>query len=120
MLPDYHNSSDLLIDISKNLLYSKLIIQLNKDFSLANFDFNLRVKISPLILKMELQKAVKNLIVNDFNTYKNILYIVDVPEGLLKKIESSNIDNYTERVAFIILKRVWKKVWFKNKYSNNF
>lgn len=117
MLPDYHNSSDLLIDISKNSLYSKLIIQLNKDFSLANFDFNLDAEVSPLILKIELQKAVKNLIVNDFNTYKNILYIVDIPEGLIKNIESSNIDIYTDSIVFFILKRVWKKVWFRNKYS---
>lgn len=116
MLPDYHNSSDLLIDISKNSLYSKLIIQLNKDFGLVNLDINLPENSTPSLIKEELKKVVKNLILTDLNNYKNLLYIIDFHEVMTFKKEASNIDIYTESIVFLILKRVWKKVWFKANY----
>jgi hypothetical protein len=118
MLPSYQNSKDLLVNITENKLYSKLIEQLNKDFRLANFDFHLSENNTPLALKEELKKAVKNLILNDFNTYNALLYIVDVSEESIKKIESSDDDIYSEHIVFLILKRIWKKVWFRAKYNN--
>jgi predicted secreted protein len=118
MLPSYQNSTDLLINVTENKLYSKLIAQLNKDFSLANFDFHLSEKSTPLALKEELKKAVKNLILSDFTTYNALLYIVDVSEESIKKINSSDVDVYSEHIVFLILKRIWKKVWFRAKYSS--
>jgi hypothetical protein len=118
MLPSYQNSTDLLVNVTENKLYSKLIEQLNKDFSLANFDFHLSENSTPLALKEELKKAVKNLILTDFNTYHTLLYIVDVSEESIKKIESSDVDIYSEHIVFLILKRIWKKVWFRAKYSS--
>ncbi len=118
MLPTYHNSKDLLVNLAKNELYVKLIAQLNKDFSLANFDFKLSENSTPLILKEALKKAIKHLILTDSNTYKTLLYIVDVPEEMTRKIASSDIDAYTDNIIFLILKRVWKKVWFRTKYTS--
>jgi hypothetical protein len=118
MLPSYQNSTDLLVNVTESELYSKLIEQLNKDFSLANFNFHLSENSTPLALKEALKKAVKNLILTDFNTYNALLYIVDVSEESIKKIESSDVDVYSEHIVFLILKRIWKKVWFRAKYSS--
>ncbi|WBX73424.1 hypothetical protein PG913_11350 [Tenacibaculum pacificus] len=122
MLPNsikkYQNSTDLLINIAENDLYSKLIIQLTKDFGLANYDLKISEKSTPDTLKEALNNAIKNLILTDSNTYKTILYIIDVPEEIIQKIDTSDINNYVEAVVFLILKRVWKKVWFRAKYTN--
>lgn len=118
MLPSYNNSTELLTNATENNLYIKLINQLNKDFSLANFDFHLSENSTPLALKIALNKAIKNLLLNDSTTYNSLLYIVDVAEEDLKKTKSLDIDIYAEYIVFLILKRVWKKVWFRAKYSS--
>lgn len=118
MLPSFTNSNELLINATENKLYPKLIKQLNKDFSLANFDFQLSENSTPFSLIITLNKAIKNLLINDFNTYNALLYIVDIPEEALKKNKSLDIDHYSEYVVFLILKRVWKKVWFRAKYTS--
>ncbi|MCG8761612.1 hypothetical protein G1K46_02545 [Tenacibaculum finnmarkense] len=117
MLPTYNNSIDLLVNVTKNNLYSKLIIQLTKDFSLANSTFEIPENTTPDVLTKTLNNTLKNLILTDSKTFQSLLYIVDVPENMLYKIDTSNIDNYTETVVFLILKRVWKKVWFSANYS---
>lgn len=119
MLPTYQNSNDLLINAVKNNYYFMLIAQLNKDFNLAGFDFKLSKDNSPIALKEELKKGIQYLISNDTFTYNNLLYVVDVPEEVIKNMDASNMDEYVENITFLLLKRVWKKVWFKNKYANN-
>jgi hypothetical protein len=118
MLPSFNNSNELLTNATENNLYIKLINQLNKDFSLANFDFHLLENSTPLALKVALKEAVKNLLVNDSTTYNSLLYIVDVAEKDLKKTKSLEIDIYSEYIVFLILKRVWKKVWFRANYTS--
>ncbi|WP_370397923.1 hypothetical protein [Tenacibaculum dicentrarchi] len=117
MLPTYNNSNDLLINVAENELYSKLILQLTKDFGLANSDLKISEKTPPDTLKKVLTNAIKNLILTDSNTYKTLLYIIDVPEEMTQKIDTSDIDNYVKTVVFLILKRIWKKVWFNANYS---
>ncbi|MBE7628716.1 hypothetical protein [Tenacibaculum piscium] len=114
----HQNSHDLLADSTKNNLYFKLILQLNKDFKLANFDCEIPVESTPSDLKEILYHAIKNVIIDDFSTYKNILYIADISEEMIRKIDNSNMDIYVENVVFLLLKRVWKKVWFSANYTN--
>lgn len=118
MLPSYQNSADLLSSVANTKLYKDLIIQLNKDVSLTGIDANFSEVSSPLELKEELQKIIKELILQDFNSYSNLLYRIDVSEKEIQTIESSNIDKYSKNATFLILKRVWKKVWFKKNFSN--
>ncbi|CAM1334073.1 hypothetical protein [Tenacibaculum aestuariivivum] len=118
MLPKHQNSTALLISANTHKLYTKLIQQLNKDFSLANFDFKFIENTTPLILKEILRNCIKNLIINDSATYKNVLYVIDVSEKKINNINASDIDTYTDNIVFLILKRVWKKVWFKAKYTS--
>jgi hypothetical protein len=56
------------------------------------------------------------LIQYKFAEYLSLLYIVDVPEDQVKKLDGSDIMELSEQVSFLILKREWMKVWFRSKY----
>ncbi len=117
MLPSYQDSIDLLNNVANKNLYKQLIIQLNKDFNLAGIDVVLSLNNAPLVLKETLQKTIKELVLRDFSSYTNLLYRIDISEKDIQNLNVHNIDTYTENVTFLILQRIWKKVWFKNKFS---
>jgi hypothetical protein len=45
----------------------------------------------------------------------NLLYIIDVSEEEVKKLDGSDISILSGQVSFLILKREWQKVWFRSK-----
>ena len=102
MLPSYQNSIELLTRVADAKLFKELILQLNKDVSLVGINVVFSEDYSPIQLKEDLQKLIKELIQNDFNSYANLLYRIDV----------------SENATFLILKRVGKKVWFRNNFSS--
>ncbi|MEJ2113390.1 MAG: hypothetical protein P8X62_06785 [Flavobacteriaceae bacterium] len=109
---------DTLIAESNKLgLYKKLIFQLNKDFALANIDLSFNEDILPTSLKLILQENIYKLIQERFTDYLNLLYIIDVSEEKIKQLTSNDTLEISEHVTFLILKREWQKVWFKNQYS---
>ena len=105
----------LLNEAAKENLYLKLIEQLNKDFNLANEPVDFPLSTSPNELKIQLHEKVYRLIQYKFAEYLNLLYIIDVSESEVKKIDGSDISELAEQVTFLILKREWQKVWFRNK-----
>ena len=52
-----------------------------------------------------------------FTDYLNVLYIVDVSEKSIKEIQAIDPIEIADQVSFLILKREYQKVWFRNKYS---
>ncbi|WP_348727173.1 hypothetical protein [Tenacibaculum sp. 190130A14a] len=108
----------LLTQVVDKDLYIQLIHQLNKDFELVSLDIAFDTESTPLELKNTLQETVKNLLLNDSDGYYNLLYRIDVSETIIKSIDTSSMDNYSEEVTFLILKRVWQKVYYKNKFSS--
>ena len=110
------NTDLLLIEASKDNLYLKLIEQINKDFNLANESIDFPISIEPEELKAQLHEKIYRLIQYKFAEYLNLLYIIDVPEDQMKKLDGSDLVILAEEVAFLILKREWMKVWFRNKY----
>lgn len=107
-----------LIDKANQLdLYKKLIQQLNKDFLLANIDLDFHEEVLPSSLKLILHETVYKLIQEKFTEYLNLLYIIDVPEKQVKALDGYDTLKLSEEVSFLILKREWQKVWFRNKYS---
>lgn len=112
------NTFDSLIEEANQLdLYRKLILQLNKDFLLANIDLDFHEEILPSSLKLILHETVYKLIQEKFTEYLNLLYIIDVSEKQVKALNGDDTLKLSEDVAFLILKREWQKVWFRNKYS---
>lgn len=110
------NTELLLNEASKDNLYLKLIEQINKDFNLANESIDFPISIDPEELKAQLHEKIYRLIQYKFAEYLNLLYIIDVPEDQIKKLDGSDLVILAEQVAFLILKREWMKVWFRNKY----
>lgn len=106
---------DLVNEANQLNLYQKLILQINKDFLLANIDLDLHEAILPSSLKLVLHETVYNLIQEKFADYLNLLYIVDVPEEKIKALNGDDVLKLSEDVSFLILKREWQKVWFRNR-----
>ena len=109
--------NDLIEEANRLDLYKKLIHQLNKDLLLANINLDFHEEVLPNSLKFLLQETVYKLIQEKFNDYLNLLYIVDVSEKDVKALSGDDILKLSEEVTFLILKREWQKVWFKNKYK---
>ena len=111
-----HNTDLLLSEAQKEQLYTKLIEQINKDFTLANESVDLLIDTTPINLKLAVQDKIYSLIQHKFAEYLNLLYIIDVPEKDIKSLDGSDIGELAEQVAFLVLKREWQKVWFRNRY----
>lgn len=110
-------STDLLIsEAESENLYLKLIEQLNKDFNLANEAIDFPLSTKPTELKIQLHEKIYRLIQYKFAEYLNLLYIIDVSENQIKQLDGSDISELSAQVSFLILKREWQKVWFRNKY----
>jgi hypothetical protein len=110
------NTDLLLSEAEKEALYLKLIEQVNKDFNLANEAIDFPMSIAPDELKIQLHEKIYRLIQYKFAEYLNLLYIIDVSEEEVKKMDGSDLVVLAEQVSFLILKREWQKVWFRNKY----
>lgn len=117
MLTDFSDSSSLLENAQKEELYKKLVVQLKKDFVLANISIELSDDIIPVELKTILHEKIYFLILEQFPEYLNLLYIVDVPEKEFKNIHMTDAVEVAEQVTFLVLKRELQKVWFRSKYS---
>ena len=113
-----HVSFEDLIEEANQLdLYKKLVLQLNKDFLLANINLDFHEDVLPSSLKFLLHETVYKLIQEKFTDYLNLLYIIDVPEKQVKALDGEDTLKLSEDVSFLILKREWQKVWFRNKYK---
>ncbi|MGQ7946147.1 hypothetical protein [Flavobacterium sp. WC2509] len=111
------NTDLLLKEAEQEMLYQQLILQLNKDFNLANEGIDFPMSILPEELKIQLHEKIYRMIQYKFAEYLNLLYIIDVSEDQIKKLDGSDLVILAEDVAFLILKREWQKVWFRNKYK---
>jgi hypothetical protein len=111
------NIDSLLVEAQAQTLYLKLIEQINKDFNLANEGIDFPMSISPEELKLQLHEKMYRMIQYKFAEYLNLLYIIDVSEDQIKKLDGSDLVILAEDVAFLVLKREWQKVWFRNHYS---
>ena len=110
------NIDSLISQAEDEHLYFKLIEQTNKDFALANESIDIPLDIFPFQFKDLVHEKVLKLIQFKFAEYLNLLYIIDVSESEIKKLDGSDLIQLAEQVTFLILKREWQKVWFRNKY----
>jgi len=114
MLP-VQNVLELLQNVEGENLYQQLILQLNKDFQLSNLDESFELSSTPVQLKETLSKRILNLLTNKYDDYLNLMYRIDVSEKELATIKSDHLETTVEQITFLILKREYQKVWFKNR-----
>lgn len=110
------NFENLIDDVQKLDLYNLLILQLNKDFQLANEPIDLPQNILPNDLNLQLTDSIYRLLQHKFAEYLNLLYIIDISEETIKKLDGSDLGMLASQVSFLILKREWQKVWFRKFY----
>lgn len=110
------NVDNLISQAEEENLYFKLIEQVNKDFHLANESIDLPSSILPFEFKNRVHEKLLYLIQHKFTEYLNLLYIIDVSESEIRKIDGSDLVQLAEQVAFLVLKREWQKVWFRKHY----
>lgn len=106
----------LLTEAQDENLYLMLIEQINKDFNLANESVDFHKSTTSHELKVQLHEKIYRLLQYKFAEYLNLLYIIDVSENQVRSLDGSDLVKLSEEVAFLILKREWQKVWFRNKY----
>ena len=106
---------ELLKKITVENLYEKLILQINKDFQLSNLNESFAITITPNELKVGLGHLLKKMMTHHYDDYLNFVYRVDVSEKELLAIQSDNLDEIIDQITYLILKREYQKVWFKNK-----
>jgi hypothetical protein len=114
MLPQKYSAELFIQDQNKELLIM-LIRQLNKDFSLTGIDFAFEEKLQIKELVNQLNENIEYLIKNDFQSYLNLLYRIDISESKMKEMNEIEIDKISQKVTSFILIREWQKVWFKNR-----
>lgn len=114
---DVDNSNDLLQLTTDNLLIDKLQQQIEKDFMLANVPLNMPFKFEPHLFIAAILEKVYYLMMEHFTEYLNLLYIIDVSERDFQHIKITDTVEVANQVTFLILKREYQKVWFKNKYK---
>ena len=110
------NTDQLLSEAENENLYSKLIEQLNKDFNFANEAIDFPQSTSPYELKVQLHEKIYRLIQYKYAELLNLLYIIDVPEENIKQLQGMDTAELAEQIAYLILRREWMKVWFRNRY----
>ena len=110
------NTDQLLSEAENENLYSKLIEQINKDFNFANEAIDFPQSTSPYELKVQLHEKIYRLIQYKYTELLNLLYIIDVPEENIKQLQGMDTTELAEQIAYLILRREWMKVWFRNRY----
>ncbi len=117
MLPEFPNSQALLKHAESVRLYQKLLLQLDKDFSLANIPFEIRENILPQDLVFLLREKLYRLIMENMPKCLDLFYIIDIPETSLAGLKGDDAVEKADQLTYMLLKRTWKKVWYKERYS---
>lgn len=115
MVQEFPNISALLQYAEDQCLYRDLVLQLRKDFVLANISMDFHDDISPMELKVLVHEKVYYLLMEKFTEYLNLLYIIDVPERRVKAIKTDDVVEISAQVSFEILRRECQKVWFRKQ-----
>lgn len=116
MVPEFSNSTSLLQYAASSQLYSKLVKQINKDFHTAHAPLNIPLPVDPDTLWASIKEKIYYLLLEQFSTFLQLMYVVDIPETIYREIQSQDVVEIAETISFLVLKREWQKVWLKTNY----
>ena len=116
---NFSNAYDLLKKARNSGKLDLLLSQLQKDFGRANVPFPLQipgaVDSDPGEVLQSLRESLYVLLMEHFDQYLNLMYAADVPEGDFKGVQATDAVEVASQVAFILLKREWKKIEFRSR-----
>lgn len=110
------NISKLILQISNSGLYASFVQQIIKDFELIGQSVTFNESINPKDLIIELQREIHFLLTNNFDTYLQLLYRVDIPEKLMN-FTNENSEYIARKATLYIVQREWQKVKFREKFD---
>ncbi len=113
---DWQDSTSVLQYAQEMQLYALLLPQLQKDFNLANIDLEFSANLLPKQLVALLREKLYYLMLERFDEYLNLLYVIDVPESAFKAMHMTDAVDVADQVTFLVLKRELAKVYWKMKY----
>ncbi len=105
-------------NVTSQKLLCDLILQVQKDLqTTVDSDIVLQCT-TPEELVVELSDYLYQIL-NSTNVarFSVFLYRVDVREDKLKALEATDVENYVQKVVFLVLQREFLKVYLKDKYS---
>ncbi len=106
----------LIQEISQSDLYPQLIQQLQKDLNRAGIDYEIRIKATPKELFLEIKQLLLEKLNSAFNDFLNLLYAVDVSERDIKNCNSEESIVIVQYATYLILKREWQKIYYRNSF----
>ena len=115
MRENHRNSILVLRKAQEEDRYTKLIVQLLKDFRLANISVDLTILITPEDLKRAVHEKIYYLLMEKGNDYLNFMYVVDIPEKDSRKSRDIDVVDLAEKVTFLVLRRELQKVRLKEE-----
>ncbi|WP_234387158.1 hypothetical protein [Aquimarina sp. Aq78] len=107
-------AKQLMDEVSNSDLYPQFLMQLQKDLNRAGIDYDIKSK-APENLFSEVVYLLIEKLQNAFNEYLNLLYAVDVSEAEIRNLDSEDSVDMAEYATYLILKREWQKVWYRNR-----
>lgn len=109
----------LLDHAGKSGRLNLLLSQLQKDYERANIAFPFQETDLPEPdndrIVQGLRENLYFLLMERFDQYLNLMYAADVPERDFKGIQVTDAVEVATQVAFLLLKREWKKIEFRSR-----
>lgn len=109
MSGEFTNIEGVLAEAQNQNYYDLLIKQLSKDLMRVGVVQVSEMPCAPIDLKVWLENVLLELIKYDFDSYLQLLYVVDVSEKEMRNLTASLPEEMVEDVVFLILKREWQK-----------
>lgn len=122
MAIDFHQSIELLRTARDKNLYLQLVDQIKKDFERANIGIDLQKKNSteaqePEALIEGIHEKLYVLIMEQFEAYINLMYIVDVSEKAMKEIVQTDTVEFAAKATALLVERELQKVELKQNFG---
>ncbi len=114
MNPYIQTSEELLASMTGEAEYTRLLAQLIKDFTRANVAIDLRDTLRPGQMRNMLREKLHFLIMEGFDDYLHLMYVVDIPEKSFRELRVTDAVEITDQVVFLILRRELQKVRFRS------
>ena len=100
--------------LSNERLFELMVQQLNKDFQLAVDSSIEFTSTTPSELVEEVYARLVKITSTSVSKFSSLLYRVDVSEVEVDAIKGVSFEEYLQQLTFLILKRIFQKVYFRN------
>lgn len=103
--------------VLKDVFYLKVIEQLLKDFNLSGIELELDKASDPVRLWQCMSTRIDELIRDNPEKIRSLLYRVDLDENLVnKRVLENNADSLPQELSKLILLRLIQKVESRSRY----